>query len=128
MFCPECGTDHHAGEREERAIVDREIELAKINADRDIKVARIAAGQARAELETAEEIAEVQADAAVETAVAEAEVIVSALEASDVEAEPIEIIAPDIVNTVDTDIEQELPPTDGSPVPTESKKHGLGMW
>lgn len=128
MFCPECGTDHHAEDRIQQTAVDREIELARINAKRDVDVARIAAGQTRAELETAEAIAEVQADAEVEAAVVEGEVIAAALEASDVDAEPIEIVAPDVITTVDTDIEQAPPETDGSPVPTESKPRGLGMW
>ena len=128
MFCPECGADHHAGERDERAAVDREIELARINAKRDVDVARIQARVDREELETAEAVAEVQADAAVEAAVVEGEIVAAALEASDVEAEPIEIVAPDVITTVDTDIEEAPPQTDGSPVPAEGKRHGLGMW
>lgn len=128
MFCPECGVDHHAEDRVQQTAADREVEIARINAERDVKVARIAAGQTRAELETAEEIAEVQADAEVESAVVEGEVIAAALEASAVDAEPIEIIAPDIAQSVDVDMSEELPPTEGSPVPDEPKKHGLGMW
>ena len=127
-FCTECGVDHHAGEREERTAVDREIELARINAKRDVDVARINARVDREGLETAEEIAEVEAEAAVEAAAVEAEVIGAALEASDVDAEPIEIVAPDVVQDVDVDMSEELPPAEGSPVPAESKKHGLGMW
>lgn len=127
-FCPDCGADHHAGEREERLAVDREIELARINAKRDVDVARINARVDRDGLETAEAIAEVEAEAAVEAAVVEGEVVAAALEASDIEAEPIEIVAPDIAQSVDVDMSEELPPGDGSPVPAESKKHGLGMW
>jgi DNA repair exonuclease SbcCD ATPase subunit len=129
MFCPECGQDHHAGERAERAAEDREIALAKINADRDIQVARINARIERDGLETAEEIAEIQADAEVDAAVAEAEIIGAALEASDIpEAEPIEVLVPDVVQDVDVDQTEELPPTEGSPVPDEPRRHGLGMW
>jgi NMD protein affecting ribosome stability and mRNA decay len=128
MFCAECGADHHAGEREERTAVDREIELARINAKRDVDVARINARVDRDGLETAEAIAEVEAEAAVEAAVVEGEVVAAALEASDVEAEPIEIVAPDIAQNVDVDMSEELPPGEGSPVPAESKPRGLGMW
>ena len=41
-YCPECGVDHHAGER--TGIAD-EVRIAKINADRDIEVARISRGE-----------------------------------------------------------------------------------
>jgi NMD protein affecting ribosome stability and mRNA decay len=128
MYCADCGVDHHAGEREERTAIDREIELARINAKRDVDVARINARVDRDGLETAEAIAEVEAEAAVEAAVVQGEVVAAALEASDVEAEPIEIVAPDIAQNVDVDMSEELPPAEGSPVPAETKKHGLGMW
>jgi len=124
--CPDCGLPHDtivADERESEAY-----RLAKLESDTRIKLAQIERSEVRQEVQAAVEVAEVQADAEVEAAVVEGEIVAAALEASDVEAEPIEIIAPDIINTVDTDIEEAPPVTDGSPVPDASKPRGLGMW
>jgi len=133
MFCPECGVDHHAADREATAAVDREVEIARINAKRDVDVARIGARMNREELEAAEEIAETQADAQVDTAVAEAEILGAAIENAD--APPGEL--PAIIAAPDIDVDQsqeadpeELPPTEGSPAPEPAapKSRGLGMW
>lgn len=74
-YCPDCGADHHAGDREAQAAADREIEIERLRTERDIKVARIQAGVQREELETVEAVAEVEAEAEVASAVATAEVI-----------------------------------------------------
>ena len=124
--CTECGLVHDAIVAEEREPV--EVTVARINAERDIAVARAAARQEADYNDTRVEVAKIEAKADVESAVVEGEVIAAALEASDVEAEPIEIIAPDVVQDVDVDIEDAPPETDGSPVPSESKPRGLGMW
>jgi predicted nucleic acid-binding Zn-ribbon protein len=124
--CPDCGLPHDtivADERESEAY-----RLAKLESDTRIKLAQIERSEVRQEVQAAVEVAEVQADAAVEAAVVEGEIVAAALEASDVEAEPIEIIAPDVVQDVDVDTTEELPENDGSPVPAEPKPHGLGMW
>ena len=45
MFCPECGVDHHAEEREARENVTQlELEIARVQAKRDVELARISAG------------------------------------------------------------------------------------
>ena len=126
--CAECGLVHDAIVAEEREPV--EVTIARINAERDIAVARANVRQEEAYNETRVEVAKIEAKAEVEAAVVEGEVIAAALEASDVEAEPIEIVAPDVVTDVDIDnqLEDAPPETDGSPVPAEGKKHGLGMW
>jgi hypothetical protein len=126
--CAECGLVHDAIVAEEREPV--EVTIARINADRDIAVARASVRQEEAYNETRVEVAKIEAKADVEAAVVEGEVIAAALEASDVEAEPIEIVAPDLVTDVDIDNELEAAPpeTDGSPVPEASKPRGLGMW
>ena len=126
--CAECGLVHDAIVAEEREPV--EVTIARINADRDIAVARAGVRQDEAYNETRVEVAKIEAKADVEAAAIEGEVIAAALEASDVEAEPIEIVAPDVVTDVDVsnELEDAPPVTDGSPVPAEGKKHGLGMW
>lgn len=124
--CEGCGLVHDAIIAEEREPV--EVTIARINAERDIAVARANVRQEETYNGTRVEIAKIEAKAEVEAAAIEGEVIAAALEASDVDAEPVEIVAPDIVTTVDTDIEQAPPETDGSPVPDEPKKKGLGMW
>jgi hypothetical protein len=43
MYCPECGTDHHVADRIEQAELDRQVEIERIHANRDIKVAEIGA-------------------------------------------------------------------------------------
>ena len=61
--------------------------------------------------------------------VVEGEVVAAALAASEVEAEPIEIVAPDIAVDVDQVNEDAPPETEGSPVPSEaSKPRGFGAW
>jgi hypothetical protein len=124
--CPDCQLLHDMPSAPEES---DEVKIARINREADIRIAQLSARQDRDWNETRVEVAEIEAGAEVESAVAEAEIIGAALEASDVpEAEPIEIIAPDMVQDVDVDLEEELPPTEGSPVPSESKPHGLGMW
>jgi uncharacterized Zn finger protein len=126
--CAECGLVHDALVAEEREPV--EVTIARINADRDIQVARAAARSEADYNDTRIEVARIEAKAEVQAAEVEGEVIAAAIEASDVEAEPIEIVAPDIINDTDIDIEEDAPPpAEGSPVPETSKKSvGFGMW
>lgn len=124
-ICADCGLLHDMPAAPEES---DQVKIARINREADYKIAQLSARQDSDWNETRVEVAEIEAEAQVEAAVVEGEIIAAALEASDVEAEPIEIVAPDVITTVDTDIEQAPPETDGSPVPTESKPRGLGMW
>lgn len=126
--CPDCGLPHDSVATEERE--SDEYRLAKLESETRIKLAQIERSAVRQEVEAAVEVAEVQADAEVEAAVVGGEIVAAALEASDVEAEPIEIVAPDMVNDIDIDneLEDAPPETEGSPVPEASKARGLGMW
>jgi predicted nucleic acid-binding Zn-ribbon protein len=126
--CAECGLPHDAVVAEERE--SEQYRLAKLESETRIKLAQIERSSVRLDVEAAVEVAEVQAEAEVEAAAVEGEIISAALEASDVEAEPIEIVAPDMVTDVDIDnqLEDAPPETDGSPVPEASKPRGLGMW
>jgi hypothetical protein len=125
--CETCGLLHDALVAEERE--SEAYRLAKLESETRIKLAQIERSAARQEVEAAVEVAEVRADAEVEAAAVEAEVIAAALAASDVEAEPIEIVAPDVVQDVDVEVDEDAPPeTDGSPVPSAPSKATFGMW
>jgi hypothetical protein len=87
-FCQHCGgevaTLPEAAVAAEAIHVD--LEIARVNAERDVAIARLAARQDREALEVAESIAETEAEAQVETAVAVAEIIAAEDEP---EAEPL---------------------------------------
>jgi hypothetical protein len=129
MYCPDCGVDHHAAERLEReteqAAVDRDIELARINAKRDVEIARLQAGAA----------ADVAAAAAAEE-VAHADGVVDGVRkvletqqppAPEPEPEPPVVLNAPIVDAPVDEHEDAPPPADASE-PSEPKSKGLGMW
>ena len=121
MFCPECGTDHHAGERQESAAVNAEVEIARVNAKRDIEVARINAGAIRTEVEAEVEIAEVEAVAGVEAAEAVADAL------TEIVAPPEPEPAPTIVVEPEPEPEPEPSPVDDiMPPPEKSGSHSYG--
>jgi len=96
-FCPNCGHPQDGSAVAPAAPPEPvEVVLARINADRDVNVARIEASARRSELATAEHVAEVQADAEVEAAEAVAEIVTAVAEEPDPEpmAEPIVVEAP----------------------------------
>jgi len=77
-YCQHCGGEvaHPVGDDTPAAdAVSAEVQIARINADRDIAVERIKSRQAAAELDTVEAVAEVSADADVAVAEATAEVV-----------------------------------------------------
>ncbi len=126
-FCPDCGYSHDCVTGAEGRI-DPAVEIARIEAERDIKVAQISARQDKAWNETRVEVAEVEAAAEVESAVAEAEVVAAAIEGGAVPPpEPIVIDAP-VIND-DAGPEDAPEPIEGSAPPAPSRKaSGLGMW
>ena len=126
-YCADCGNGHEC-EAGAEGRPDPGVEIARINAERDVAVAKLAAKQERAELETAEVVAEIVADAEVESSVAEAEVVAAAIDAGAVPPpEPIVIDAP-VIND-DTQVEDAPPPAEGSEPPApKHKAAGLGMW
>ena len=125
--CTECGLMHDAIIAEEREPV--EVTIARINADRDIAVARAAIRQDEAYNETRVEVAKIESGAMVDAAEVQAEVIGAAIEGSDQEPpEPLEIVAPEFVNN-DVEVNEDAPPApEGSPVPAPEKKTSFGAW
>ena len=132
MFCPHCGNETElvigAGPAAAET-VNAEVEIARINAERDIAVAKITARQDRDWNETRLAVAEVETDATVAAAEVEAEIIaaVTSDPAPDPDPDPVVIDAPvAIADDVDDDAP---PPADGSPVPEENRKSvGFGAW
>lgn len=134
-YCPNCGnpvTDQLASfERDMPETVPADVQIARINADRDIEIARI---QARIDKDRHEtELAEASIEASTEmvTATAEAEIIGAALEAGASEPPP----PAEIINAPEADLEvaDDSPPpveeTEGSQPPApERKTIGLGAW
>lgn len=133
MFCPECGVDHHADDREVQAAADREVEIARIHAERDIKVAQISARDSRDWNETRVEVAAIEAEAEVESAAAEATVIATILDNdsdSGQEQEPVIFDAPpaELPELDPTDDAAPPPVEDHEPGDDKARKRGLGMW
>lgn len=131
-YCPNCGAPHEcaalaAANRDDPAVL-----IARIQADRDVTLAKLGARQDAALNEHLENVAEIEADTAVDVAVAEAVVadtiIGAELAAADQPAEPVVIDAPPVQINQDVDQDQELPPVEASPEPAAEKKRGLGMW
>lgn len=133
-FCPGCGTDLEAPFAAAAAteVGSDEVRIAKINADRDVEVARINASLQRSELETAETIAEVEAEAQVATAEAEAEVIAAVISETGGQGdEPDDPPpAPVIVDNDPPPDEPDAPPLaePSEPEPHAKRSVGLGVW
>lgn len=120
-YCTGCGQQHGGPARE-----SEEVKIAKINADRDIEVARLARGAAKIEAEAEVEVAELATEAAVEQTAIEAEAVVEVGELPEPEPEP----EPDpvIVETAEPDEEPgpaEPPEISGN---QPSSHSGGGYW
>lgn len=131
MFCPHCGNpvDQLPGlvAVEEREPV--EVQLARIVKEQAVEVARIEANARRAEASSAETIAETEADGQVDTAEAVAELVMAATTEAEPEPEtapePLILDAP----TINTELDDAPPETEGSPAPDLGRKRtGFGMW
>jgi hypothetical protein len=126
-FCPDCGAGHECaagtGER-----TNPEVEIARINAERDVSVARLAARQDKDWNETRIEVAAIEAEAGVEAAATEAEIVGAAIEAGIApEPEPVIIDAPTAI--ADDAPDDAPPPAEGSPPPPPAKHATrLGAW
>lgn len=122
-YCPDCGTGHEC-EGQAGTGPAPEVEIARINADRDKYVARVSARMNREELETAEDIAETEAEASIIGDVASAQIIASepAGETAEATGEPIVIEAP--AAETEPEPSTEEPPVIESAPPKESKRGG----
>ena len=123
-YCSACGEIHggHSGDSEA-------VRVAKIQADRDIEVARIQRSEARQAIEAETEQTEIEAEAEVQAAVAEAVVTTSILaaESGPPAEEPAE--AP----VIEAEPVAAEPVDEGPPAPPEAEhkvpaKSGGGYW
>jgi hypothetical protein len=127
MYCPNCGHNIDGPAVPAEPAEPTEVILARIQADRDIAVARLEAGARRAEQDSAETIARVEAAADIETAEAVAEII-----AADDEPEPEAAGEPEPVVIVEESPPEpepaEEPPPEIEHHDAERHSRGLGMW
>ena len=86
-FCPNCGEPLDGSARQVAEVEAAEVKIARINADRDIEVARISASLGRSELATQEAVTEMETEVAPAVAAAEAAVLGAVLGAEG-DAEP----------------------------------------
>jgi hypothetical protein len=126
-YCPDCGTGHDC-EAGAEGRTDPGVEIARINADRDVAVAKLQARMQREELETVEVVAEIEADAEVESSAAEAEIVGAALEGGvEPQPEPMVINAPEAI--AESGPDDAPPEVEGSAPPEpKHKASGIGFW
>lgn len=127
MFCPECGTDHHVADRAAEAAADREVTLAKIEADKTIKVEQIRAGAARELAETDNALTTARAEGIAEGM----ETVIDAGTGGDQAAElgdgaPIVVDAP--AAEPEPEPEPELAPPVAPSSPSSSPSSSAGWW
>jgi hypothetical protein len=126
MFCPTCGIDHHVAERAEEQAADRAVELARIEANRDITIAKITANVTRdtADVDQAAELARAEGKAeGMETAI-DGAAVDQAPELGD--GEPIVVSAPDAEPELEP--EPELAPPPAPPSSPSSPSSSAGWW
>lgn len=124
-YCQDCGTGHECESETARGPVP-EIEIARINADRDKYVARVSARMQRDELETVEDVAEIEADASIVGDIASAQIIASESpeETGEPLGEPVVVQVPDA--PAEPEPAMEEPPV-VEPSPPKGKQSG-GYW
>jgi hypothetical protein len=129
-FCPECGIDHHIADREAVAAADREVTLAKIHADRDIKIAQIGASSAAvlAETDNALEVARAEGKVeGMETVIESGGVDGQAAEPGGT-GEPIVVESPAAEPVAELEPELAPPVIESSSPSSSSRSSGGGWW
>jgi len=124
-YCPECATPHECEAAENAA----RLELARIEANRDIEIARLRSGEVKTEAAAAVEIAESEAVAIAARAEGEADGMETVLDAGAPPA-PDGAEPPVIVDMPEPEPEPEpeppAPPESEPPAESESKR--AGWW
>ena len=125
-YCAACGEIHGGSTGRE----SDELKIAKVNAERDVEIARLAHSAERREAEAVVEVAEVQAEADVAEAVVEAEAqVAEAVVENEVleeivnpEPEPVVVVQQDAGPQED---EEAGTPPETAHVPAESSSGGF---
>jgi hypothetical protein len=132
-YCPNCGEPLGDSPRQLAEVEAAEVKIARINAERDIEVARIGASLGRAELATEETVTEMETEVAPAVAAAEAAVlgaVLGAQEPAEPEPAPGTVVvdeAPDAV-VVEDDAPPPAESVEGSEPPEPERKRSIGMW
>ena len=125
-YCTVCGQNHHAEEEEAQAAIDREVEMERLRTKRDIEVAKIQAGQWKAETETMAEadvkVAEIEAESGVVAAEAVADAVTDIL-APEPEPVPEPVI---ITYSPEPEPEPTIEPVESEP--PKAKKSDWSYW
>jgi hypothetical protein len=122
-YCAACG-QIHGGER-----TDAEVRIAKINADRDIEVARLQRSEYQHAVDVDAETAVAVTELQTEAGVLEAEALGDALGGGGGDESPviIDVPADDVEPEIQDSIEPRDDEDDGAP-PAEAKSSGLSYW
>lgn len=127
-YCPDCGEQLHdcqvehpdpaaeaarAETKAAKTYTDAEVEVARLNADRDIAVAKIQAGIIKDEVVVEAVVAEAEAEAVAETL-------------APPEPEPAPIVIEDAGESEPEPT--DIPPAEDEPHQRQPHKVGLGMW
>lgn len=120
-FCAECGTPHECAATPAGDYMTAEVKIAKINADRDVEIARLQAGAAKA-------IAATEAEHSADFAEGKAEGLEEAITGGEGEeaegGEPIVVEVPAAEPEAEADDIVEEPPVITTPAPTAPKRGG----
>lgn len=115
-YCPECGHEVAAQAADDAAKSD--VEIARINADRDVTIARLQSKAVREENDTTEHVAETEAAADVGVAEAQADGVEAAAEVISGDPEPEPDGEPIVVEPL-----PEAEPEPDAPPPPEAEHH-----
>ncbi|HUY44219.1 MAG TPA: hypothetical protein VMV92_00620 [Streptosporangiaceae bacterium] len=120
-YCSACGQAHGGGSRE-----SDDLKIARLNAERDIQIARLARGEVKLEAEAAVEAAEVTAEAGIEQTAIVAETVAETGELPEPgpEPEPAPVV---VVPPAETGGDEVAGPPEVS-LPATEKKGGSGWW
>ncbi len=127
MFCPECGVDHHAEERAAKP-TEADVEIARIQAKRDVEIARLSAGVEKSWNETMHDANLAAAEGVIEGMVTGAELVNP--EPDPAAAEPV-IISTDIAPEPEPELDAPPPPAAAESEPEEKEpasKASTGWW
>jgi hypothetical protein len=121
--CTGCGEVHGGEHREDPAVA-----IARIEAERDVKVAELQRGefqQTPLEAETEVAVAEIEAAAAVEESTVKADVLEDIMTPAEPEPEPVVVVSDETAPPADGPADDEPPEIDAAPV---TKKASNPWW
>ena len=128
-FCPHCGNETDqliAALNPVKEEVSAEVEIARINAERDVKVAQLAARGDKDWNETQVEVAEIEADAGMVEAETKAELL-DEIMAPEPDPEPVVVVSDETSDEGPADTMADSEPPEADPV-SIPEKSGNPWW